>query len=370
MKSLTTFDEGQLDHLFKNYLVTIIEKIEGLKLSFIKTKKGFTWLKRHNFLTKIDRACSTIYESAINYLENLECEIPLDVKFSFILYSKDAEILTPLDEIPKNNLILVGIDYLNEDQPVHFDFAKYAKRFGVSELPVIFHGQVSEEQKQKIYGLVSCLKNAKNVNINLNKYLYTILHNAGSNGEVTHSFNSKCFNLHVDTVFFKFTYGNMSSTYKISKDILRKKMPNDFYIFLVKDLVDKFKTIDLSNMPLESKDIEDKYIEMMCILFNLYIKDKKFSNTINNSYFKAHDINLNMIKNVKTLSYLTTLANKYILKILLQTFYKPISTKTEYLDDDLLESHRLIMNRIDSRLQDAETYKSLLTFQEYKATVI
>jgi len=152
-----------IEKLFNTY-VTVNEKMDGSAFIFernLETGK-FKFYKRdqRNPITMVDRTLMKYYEVPIQYIESLPphiiSKIPRGWKFGLEYFSSPQPVEIAYDRIPKNNLILSYVHVIEEPGVISRTIQEkekldeWADLLGVERPPIIFQGDLSEEQKQNI----------------------------------------------------------------------------------------------------------------------------------------------------------------------------------------------------------------------------
>lgn len=151
-----------IEKLFNTY-VTVNEKMDGSAFIFersVETGK-FKFYKRdqRNPITMVDRTLMRYYEVPIQYIESLPPHIvgiiPRGWKFGLEFFSNPQPVEIAYDRIPKNNLILSYV-HVTEDNKISRTIQEkekldeWADILGVERPPIIFQGNLKEDQKEKI----------------------------------------------------------------------------------------------------------------------------------------------------------------------------------------------------------------------------
>lgn len=151
-----------IEKLFNTY-VTVNEKMDGSAFIFerdVETGK-FKFYKRdqRNPITMVDRTLMRYYEVPIQYIESLPPHIvgiiPRGWKFGLEFFSNPQPVEIAYDRIPKNNLILSYVHVIEDNKISRTIQEKekldeWADILGVERPPIIFQGNLTEDQKEKI----------------------------------------------------------------------------------------------------------------------------------------------------------------------------------------------------------------------------
>ena len=152
-----------IEKLFNTY-VTVNEKMDGSAFIFerdLETGK-FNFYKRdqRNPITMVDRTLMKYYEVPIQYIESLPphvlSKIPRGWKFGLEYFSNPQPVEIAYDRIPKNNLILSYVHVIEEAGTVARTIQEkekldtWADLLGIERPPIIFQGELDDDQKNKI----------------------------------------------------------------------------------------------------------------------------------------------------------------------------------------------------------------------------
>jgi hypothetical protein len=152
-----------IEKLFNTY-VTVNEKMDGSAFIFerdLQTGK-FKFYKRdqRNPITMVDRTLMKYYEAPIQYIESLPPhilnKIPRGWKFGLEYFSSPQPVEIAYDRIPKNNLILSYVHVIEESGTIARTIQEkekldtWADLLGIERPPIIFQGNLEEDQKNKI----------------------------------------------------------------------------------------------------------------------------------------------------------------------------------------------------------------------------
>jgi hypothetical protein len=152
-----------IEKLFNTY-VTVNEKMDGSAFVFerdIETGK-FKFYKRdqRNPITMVDRTLMKYYEVPIQYIESLPphimTKIPRGWRFGLEYFSSPQPVEIAYDRIPKNNLILSYVHVIEEPGKISRTIQEkekldeWADLLGIERPPIIFQGNLSDDQKNSI----------------------------------------------------------------------------------------------------------------------------------------------------------------------------------------------------------------------------
>ena len=152
-----------IEKLFNTY-VTVNEKMDGSAFIFERSLESgkFKFYKRdqRNPITMVDRTLMKYYETPIQYIESLPphvlSKIPRGWKFGLEYFSSPQPVEIAYDRMPKNNLILSYVHVVEEAGTVSRTIQEkekldtWADLLGVERPPIIFQGDLSDDQKNDI----------------------------------------------------------------------------------------------------------------------------------------------------------------------------------------------------------------------------
>lgn len=152
-----------IEKLFNTY-VTVNEKMDGSAFIFERSlengKLKFYKRDQRNPISIVDRTLMKYYETPIQYIESLPphilSKIPRGWKFGLEYFSNPQPVEIAYDRIPRNNLILSYVHVIEEAGTVARTIQEkekldeWADLLGIERPPIIFQGNLEEEQKNKI----------------------------------------------------------------------------------------------------------------------------------------------------------------------------------------------------------------------------
>lgn len=298
-----------LDSLMNDYLV-VYEKLNASTLSFRRIGNELKFYKgRDNEeITSLNEILYTYFKEGIEYLRRVSLifymEFPEGWLFRMQYFNPNAPGLVNYELQPKNNLVLSCIDTGNciiEDSVLKH----WADRLQIDVAEPVFSGFLSEFQKEKLMdyanGNVDC------ENISFSQYIISLL-----NPGISHSAYSDTFNT-IDSFIFKF--------YKAgSKKCIPLKLVDPYMDELLKQNKDKFgtnsgteneiilanfvawlQTIDLKEIDIEGECDDDRYLDLLCKLFNKYAeKEQKLLKDLKSNLNESYTVDLDKIGNSET----------------------------------------------------------------------
>lgn len=300
-----------LDNLMNDYLV-VYEKLSASTLSFRRVGNVLKFYKgRDNEeITPLNETLYTYFKCGIEYIRRVSLifymEFPEGWLFRTQYFNPNNQGLVQYEQQPQNNLVLSCIDTGNsiiEDASV---LKKWADRLQIDIENPIFIGFLSEFQKEKLMEYVN--GNVDCGDISFSQYIISLL----SPG-ITHSAYSDVFNTYIDSFIFKFYKSG-------SKKCVSLKLVDPYMEELVKQNKDKFgtnygteneiilanfvawlQTVDMKDIDIEGDSDDDRYFDLICKLFNKYVKkEKKILKELNSDINESYSVNIDKVKNKET----------------------------------------------------------------------
>jgi hypothetical protein len=303
--------------------------------------------------------------------------------FEYLPDEKPANI--QYDKVPRNNLILNCIIKGNKYKYNLEEIAEYSRLLDVDPLPVLFKGQLSEKQIEVInLFLTTSIEDLKFIfnEDKFSKFFYKIL-----NPQIENSFlmNAGSFNDNLQRIVIKidnddeFTFEILNPLYtKINNDNNTEFV--EVYSIILVNFLEFCQMIDFTKYKFTSLTRDKLYVELICNIFNDYIKNIKDDIIIwqfSIPEFFMDDkfkINVDLLSNKKTVDFLKTNEKiEYVFKVLLTSFRekkkKPIGIFTEQtliLFNNYVDT---INNFLDSVLKINKEYvfkkQDLLNFEDF-----
>lgn len=386
MNTIKTIKElySELGEKFYNDLLssefTVYEKLDGNYFGIVilsNSQMNFFRKNLSNSICDIDRTLTTLYEAPINYFNNLNIKVPLPIgyKFSFYYFPNDKPLSIKYDKMPKNNLVL---NYIEDEKGNKINdlitLEYYADLLKVDRPPIYFKGKLTDVQKDEILKYLSSeIKDNENI---ISKILKIITPN------IKNTFLKNDLNSVLKNLFFKFDNGNevrYSKLFNESFDGLIKqdfRENDDSYYLILSDIIDFIMLQNLESIRLPKKNYDQRYVSLMCILFNRFIEKKgdyyldfEFFAPVNIEYNK---INKELIKNKETLIILTQSLNfEELFKIMLGSFRKKRKRKHPLMGEKTLKFFNEIVDKITDLCSfDVSINESFITFEEFQRIYI
>ena len=327
--------------------VRITEKFDAYRFSFEKNahnyKLVFYGKNGKTAINKIDRTLSDLYESAINYIENLPYEIrkdlPLRHRFGFSWFPTNSPLQTEYERRPKNGLILTDITIRDKKNDATRDvnesevYRRYAKIMNVEYAEPLHVGPLDESL---IYSLVQIAKNAEEPLM------------------LTESFNTKGYLNQIHPNIEAMIFESEDQLFKISqKDekVISEKRSHMFDLLLM-DILEHIDTFNIMGIKPVSNRIDESYIDAVSEIFNDYV-EKRGKNYLESEMQKPEflaktgELNEKFIKNPKTRLILDNDNRyEYLFSVFLANFRKP-----KFASGLLNES---VVNRFNSKIEELD----------------
>ena len=366
-----------LDNLMNDY-VLVYEKLNASTLSFKRIGDEMHFYKGvdKEEITQTNLALYSYFQKGIDYIKNVSLvfyrEFPENWLFKFQYFVDNKTNIIEYDYIPKNNLILTCIDSgtnIVEDPDI---LKKWADRLQVDYSKPLFQGFLSEFQKEKINDFV---QGKYQDNVPFSQYLTTLL-----NPSMTHSAYKDGFDGGVDSFIFKFYSPNnkkcvcakimdpyMLSIMQNGDNSFDKDKHNNETEIILTNFIAFLQTIKLDDIEVEGDNDDERYLDLICKLFNLYIdKEKKlFSGIKTEKVDENYGVNFSNIKNEETKKLLKDNPN------LVTTFQIIVGNFTEYknpndvnplslLNTDLINMFNNEVDKIKEISKSKETTKTFM----------
>jgi cytidyltransferase-like protein len=382
-----------IDDLFNSYVI-VSEQIDGSRFLFQKQidDSVIYYKGAGSEISSIERTLMCFYEKAISYIENLNNDIfdkiPDNWTFGFQYFPSLNPINISYDKLPKNNLILTDISIRNEsgkivkiinDPKVLNDWADILE---VERPPFIHIGKLSDEQKNKIKNFLETNEQdllALFKSQSFTRYIISVL-----NPNLKTTALSNSIDKDIEGIIFKFIKPGETEYYnaKLVDPVMHQlrhrnrtqRKPNDMYQIAMLDIVEFIEQQDLSKYMLTSESQEDRYIELMSLIFNDYVATNGHKyvgidfETPEFATKPEFDVNLNYIKNSRTKEILSSEHMRNLYKIFISSFRKYRKHPTNILTDTVMNSINNIIDDIQSKVREISEEGNALDFSSFIKT--
>ena len=292
LQDLRTYYESVEKEDFNNLLTQkclVTEKIQASSLHVRREDRLLEFYKSGNKrpLNKIDRTIVSYYEKGIGHFKALLDEtvqqMPSDWKFGFDYMVSEKTVDIEYDTLPKNSLILTHIQVLNEDRTqikkVIRDpkiLEKWANLLEVQSSEVVFEGTLSDYQKEKLINVLSL--QGEQAKIELQDFGFSYRAFTTFNESIHKSMLNNDIHKDIDGLVVSFVEGKSLKNFKLQSPLKEikeqeERKSSDAYQITVVKLIEYFNAFDFSEIQLESKEVDERYLELMTAGFNSFIKD-------------------------------------------------------------------------------------------------
>jgi hypothetical protein len=394
MSKLIELNKLNIDNfieMLRDSELVIYENIQGSKIFFQCDGSDFT-LKARNLssdpINRVDLALQKYYLNAWEYLENLDERVkrllPKGWSFCCQYFFDNQPSHIKYDKLPKNNLMLTAIVKNGQFTFDYDELVEYSNLLEIECQPVLFKGKLTNKQLEVItYFLNTHEDDLEHIfgESNFAYFFYKIL-----NPQLENSFlmNSGTFQDNMEKLIIRINndkelmFSILNPMY--SHNQTEKAEHVDNYTILLTEFLEYMQLVNLDNVILKSASSDALYLELMCMLFNDYCKNRQVKvNNFNFSippffYEDKFKINIAMIDNAQTRHWLET-SNKlqYFFKIILSSFRQRKRKAIGVFNDTTLKIFNdtvdLIQSVIDKKLKvvrDVDTMgDNLLSFSDF-----
>ena len=189
----------------------------------------------------------------------------------------------------------------------------------------------------------------------------------------------------IDSIIFKFISDENQETVSakvvdpiianINRDKKVDREPTDMYGIILSDIVEFIKITGLGQYSLKETEEEERFLELMCLIYNRYIKKNEYKyegaemDPLSFNSVPQFDLNIGFITNEETREFLEkSKMNKIIFRIQVSSIIKPKKKPTGTLTDILLKELKLIAEKISTKVQgksDSNKNEGLETFEDF-----
>lgn len=375
--------------------VTINEKLDASAFGVERNpiSGGFDFYKRNskNPITKIDRTLMRYYEKPIEYFNSFDKKtvdrVPFGWRFGMEYFANERPQLISYDRVPKNNLVLSYIHVKDSSGKVlrtiedKAELDGWARVLGIEEPPIIFQGFLSEEQKDKIlsfldtpaHELIGRFKSSSFAN-----YIISVLNPGLAKTTLNNDLQKN-----IEGIVFRFGEGEEQVPAKIVDPVFellhRQKNDSsddagDVYYITILDMMNFISLKNLQRYKVRGKTYEDRYISLICKLFNDFVesKGKDYTNIdfAEPDYLKKpeFDVNYDMITDERTLELVRyNDVNKKLFKIMLASFRKRRKKQVGIFTQGVLLQFNSTVSKIEDLITGAIKENEIPTFGEFLA---
>jgi hypothetical protein len=351
-----------VNQLFDEFVI-VTEKLNATRFCVQRLEDGtLEFYKKDGKITKIDRALTRLYEQPIQYFESL----PKDVKdkllvgyrYGFRFFHDTRPAMISYDKLPMNGLVLTDIRRISEDKTID-DLSilnKISDYLRVEKPPIIWYGKLDGSQKTRLLEYLRTPEEnlkRKFKTESFTKYIISIL-----NPKLKGSILKEDLDKPIDSIVFKFLIdGGKQIVFAKAVDPLitqinrvaeSEREPQDLYGIILSDIVEFIKLNGLAKYTLSKSSSDERYLELICSLFNDYMKKMSYRyegieiNPLDFAKAPQFELNTGLISDLTTRELLgKSSINRHIFKIMMASFNKPkkkpSGTVTQMLIDDVVE---------------------------------
>jgi len=395
-----------VDKLLNSY-VTVNEKMDGSAFIFerdIETGK-FLFYKRdqRNPITLVDRTLMKYYEKPINYIESLPPhviqKIPRGWRFGLEYFSSNNPVEIVYDRVPKNNLILSYVhrkDLSGNAQGTIQDKEKldtWADLIGVERPPIIFQGELDENQKSQIMnflqtpfedlvneyktrsfvafiiGVLNPELKTTALNHDLEKPIEGIVFRFGKDVEEGEPVLSKM----VNPVFTELAKSKAKKK--------REDKPSDFLGIAILDVMNFILENGVDSFSMDGETEDERYVSFMSDVFSKFLDE--YSSKYKNAdfqepeYLKRDDFRLNkgMIKDKRVLKYVDLDESfESLFKLILNSFRKIKKRPGGIITQSIMDQFNSLVSQLEKRIsgkkeKNVSESVSLPSFLDFKKSL-
>jgi hypothetical protein len=309
---------------FLNEEIIITEKLDTFRILFEKVGDEIKFFKKDNTeINIIERTLSNLWEQALLEIPTLiaESNIPEGIRFGVAYTPVERPNRIPYTKLPQ--YILTDMTRRTNGKITEIyeydEISEWSKIFSMGRPPIIFEGILTDHQKE----LLTLYDNKEFESIQENSFSDIIDTQFGG----TYSKENT-----IEGVILKDTKGNISQVTSYEFELLNEayktnSKSRDFYdlvILSLNNFMDKY------SIPIfESKNPDQIYINIICDLFNNYIKLNPLTESFETElltpprYGYAGVLNTKFIENPETLNLLNEgQVYKSLFKVVLSSFRK------------------------------------------------
>lgn len=376
-----------IQKLFDNFVI-VSEKVGGTRFVVERESGKLKFFKKDGEITKVDRSLSSLYEQPIGYFESLSKdvikELPEGYRYGFRYFLNTKPDAIQYDNMPLNNMILTDIHRVSDNKMIDDPktLQKVSDLLRVQSPPIIWYGKLSDSQKESLLSFIKTPESELSAmfkTTSFTKYLISIL-----NPKLRKTTLNNDLNKPIDSVVFKFLSDENRETFsakivdpiifEISRDKKVVRKPTDMYGIILSDLIEFIKLNGISKYSLEGTDHDERFLELMCKIFNDYLKKNEYKyqgvqmDPLDFAEVPQFDLNVGFIIDLDTREYLgKSKINKIIFRILVSSILKPKKKATGTLTDLLLRDLSEISKKVEDKVNGTskKTNEEMATFEDF-----
>jgi hypothetical protein len=369
-------DKGRsfIESLFTKYVI-VSEQLDGSRITINRDENNcLSYCKKDGSrINFIDRTMMVFYETVFSHFEAMSMDniikMPENWIFGFQYFPSNAPVNITYDRTPQNGLILTDIQIVNQDGRVvkiisdPRVLSDWSNILQVEKPPVIFNGFLTSAQKERIMEYLSTPeKDLQHIfnSQSFTRYIISIL-----NPDLRTSALMNDIDKPVEGIVFKFITPGENEVYsaRLVDPIFQAHASNvkepaqrkssDMYQIAMLDIIEYLEVLNLDDIKLHAETPDERYIELICDIFNDYIKENGHKyvgvDFENPDFVKKPEFEMNMstIPNERTREILRNDKLKDLFKIMLSSFRRYRKNPTPILTQHIIE----VMNKIISNMQ-------------------
>jgi hypothetical protein len=251
----------------------------------------------------------------------------------------------------------------------------------VEKPPIIWYGKLDDVQKTRLMEYLRTPEDQLQKRFktdSFTKYIISIL-----NPEMRKTALNSDTEKPIDSIMFKFISEDRKEVVyakavdpiiqQINRTNDEEREPQDMYGIILSDIVEFVKINGLKKYPLKESDPEKRYVELVCLIFNNYIKKYGYRyegvelDPLSFTNVPEFSLNVGLIPNIQTRDILNTSINKNIFKIMMTAFQKPKKKASGMLTQILIDDLKDLSTKVKEKTDNIEPQKesAMPTFEEY-----
>jgi hypothetical protein len=370
--------------------IEISEKLDGSRFFVQNDGAGkLSFYKRKDVpITKIDRTLSKYYEKAIVHFSNFAEEklesMPEGWRFGLEYFPNLQPVTIAYDRLPLNNLVLTDIQVRDPREKIlevisdKETLNDWASILEVEAPPVYFEGKLSETQQRRILDFLNAPQDALLCRFkteNFTRFILELL-NPELSQSLLHSDTTK----EIDGLIFKFdgkeAYRFSNPEIALKKNLKREESPSDVYNLTLVILQEFITSLDFKKIHLKEKTFEERYIEFISKIFNLFLKSPQYKSNFEKGVdfelpkFLTREesgVNFGFVKDPETMANLKkSSTNRELFKILLASMRTHKRKPSKFFTKELIFHHNKLIDDIVDYINSNLKESVFFSFEEFR----
>ena len=355
-------DKQLLDELFENEL-TAYEDVQGSKL-YVSWNGSQFIIKPKSLsaepINQIDLALQYYYNKAVNFFNSFDDRVkslmPKKWHFIFEYFPDENPGNIEYQRMPKNGLVLTGICKGNKYEYTLDELMEFSRLFNVDHLPVIFQGNLNQDQIQAIkYFLNTSSDDLEFVfgEKSFAFFFYKLLNPYSKNSFLMDDFQHNIEKIIIRIKDKDLSFEIFNPLYKRISDTNSTEFV-EVYSLILLNFMNYCQSINIDEIKIKEPKRDLAYISLICKLFNIYMTDAKddildFQFSIPDFFDKEKfKINIELINNKATKEFLMEDAKlEYIFKIVLGSFNRKKKKPIGVFNDSTLNLFNTFVDKIN-----------------------